>query len=44
MNPKLRQAVIDAAMRDDPHKAGAEYAGIWREDVRDFCPLDVIVA
>ena len=44
MNPKLRQAVIDAAMREDPHKAGAEYSGIWREDVRDFCPLDVIEA
>jgi hypothetical protein len=23
------------------HRASAEYLNIWREDVKDFCPLDV---
>jgi hypothetical protein len=44
MNPKLPQAVVDKAMAEDPHKAGAEYNGIWREDLSDCYPLDAIEA
>jgi len=44
MNPKLPQSVIDKAMAEDPHKAGAEYKGIWREDLSDCYPLDAIEA
>jgi len=44
MNPKLPAHVIDKAMAEDPHKAGAEYKGIWREDLSDCYPLDAIEA
>jgi len=44
MNPKLPVAIIDRAMAADPHKAGAEYKGIWREDLSDCYPLDAIEA
>lgn len=42
MNPRLPQAVVDAAMAEDPQRYGAEYLNRWREDLSDFCPLDVI--
>jgi hypothetical protein len=42
MNPRLSQAVVDAAMASDRLKASAEYLNIWREDVSDFVPLDVV--
>ncbi len=42
MNPKLPQAIIDKAMAEDPHKAGAEYNGVWREDLSDCYPLDAL--
>ena len=44
MNPRLPAQVIDAALADDPAKAGAEFLGRWREDLSDFIPLDVIEA
>jgi hypothetical protein len=44
MNPKLPQSVIDKALTDDKAKASAEYLNVWREDVADFLPLDVIEA
>jgi hypothetical protein len=42
MNPKLRQEVVDRALADDDRKASAEYLNVWREDLSDFIPLDVI--
>ena len=42
MNPKLPQRVVDKAVADDAPKARAEFLNIWREDVSDFLPLDVI--
>jgi hypothetical protein len=44
MNPKLPKLVIDRALSEDRAKAGAEYENIWREDLSDFIPLDVIEA
>src|SRR5262249_18659053 len=42
MNPKLPQHVVDKALAEDAHKAGAEFLNRWREDLSDFIPLDVI--
>lgn len=42
MNSKIPQSVIDRALSEDPHKAKAEYQNIWREDVDDFIPSEVI--
>jgi hypothetical protein len=44
MNPKLPAAVVDAAVADDAPKARAEYENIWRADVDDLVPLDVVEA
>jgi len=44
MNPKLPQSVIDKALAEDKAKASAEFFGIWREDIAEFLPLDVIEA
>lgn len=44
MNPLLRQAVVDAAMANDLHKASAEFLGIWREDQADCFPLDAVTS
>lgn len=44
MNPKLPQHVIDKALAEDKAKASAEYLNIWREDIADFLPMDVIEA
>jgi hypothetical protein len=44
MNPRLPQLVIDQAIANDAPKARAEYLNVWREDVSDFVPLDVIEA
>jgi hypothetical protein len=44
MNPKLPASVIADALANDAPKARAEYENIWREDVDDFLPLDVIEA
>ena len=44
MNSRLPQSVIDAALALDKSKASAEFMNIWREDIADFMPLDVIEA
>jgi hypothetical protein len=44
MNPQLRQSVIDRALAEDAPKASAEFRNIWREDLSDFVPLDVLEA
>jgi hypothetical protein len=42
MNPQLPAHVIDKALAEDAPKARAEYQNVWREDLSDFIPLDVI--
>jgi hypothetical protein len=44
MNPKLPQSIVDKAIANDSAKARAEYENIWREDVSDFVPLDIVEA
>ncbi len=44
MNPKLPQAVVDAALAEDPHRGAAEFDNRWREDLTDCFPLDAIEA
>ena len=44
MNPRLPASVIDSALAGDRSKASAEFNNIWREDIADFLPLDVIEA
>jgi hypothetical protein len=42
MNPLLPKLVVDRALAEDRSKAAAEYENIWREDLSDFIPTDVI--
>ena len=42
MNPKLPAAVIDKALAEDAARARAEYLNVFREDLSDFIPGDVI--
>jgi hypothetical protein len=42
MNPKLQQRVVDRALAEDAPKARAEYLNVWREDLSDFVPLEVV--
>ena len=42
MNPRLPQSVIDAALREDPHRGGAEFGKRWREDFDDLIPPDAV--
>ena len=44
MNPKLPQHVVDEALAADAQRARAEYENVWREDLSDFIPADVIDA
>ena len=44
MNPKLPVHVVDRALAEDVHKARAEYLNIWREDLAEFLPIDVVQA
>jgi hypothetical protein len=44
MNPRLPQAVIDAALSEDPHRGAAEFGNRWREDLTDIFPLDAVEA
>lgn len=44
MNPALPSDVVEKAMQDDPQRARAEYLSIWREDVSDFIPMDILEA
>ena len=42
MNPRLPQRAVDAALANEPQKAAAEFLNVWREDLSDFVPADVI--
>jgi hypothetical protein len=42
MNPELPAHVVDKALAEDAPKARAEFQNIWREDLSDLIPLDVI--
>jgi hypothetical protein len=44
MNPKLPGHIVERALADDAPRARAEYENIWREDLSDFVPLDVVEA
>jgi hypothetical protein len=44
MNPKLPAHVVDRALAEDAHKARAEYLNVWREDLAEFLPPDVVEA
>jgi hypothetical protein len=44
MNPKLPASVVDAALANDAAKARSEFLNVWREDVNDYIPADVIEA
>jgi hypothetical protein len=44
MNSRIKQKVIDHALAENPAKARAEYLNVWREDLSDFIPHDVIHA
>jgi hypothetical protein len=44
MNPTLPAHVIDKALAENAPKARAEFQNIWREDLSDFIPADVIDA
>jgi hypothetical protein len=44
MNPQLPAGAVDRAMAEDPFKARAEFLNIWREDIAEFLPLDVVEA
>src|SRR5262245_47240217 len=44
MNPKLPTHVVDRALAEDAHRARAEYLNIWREDLAEFLPADVVDA
>jgi len=44
MNPLLPASAVDKALEEDAHKARAEFLNVWREDLSDFIPIDVIDA
>ena len=44
MNPALPASVVARAIERDGARGRAEFENVWREDVSDFCPLDVIEA
>jgi hypothetical protein len=44
MNPRLSAKVVERALAKDAQKARAEYLNVWREDLSDFIPLDVVEA
>jgi hypothetical protein len=44
MNPKLSESVVEEAMANDAPKARAEFLNVWREDVDDFVPADIVEA
>jgi hypothetical protein len=44
MNPRLPQAVVDNALAADAPRARAEFENVWREDIDDFLPIDVVEA
>jgi hypothetical protein len=44
MNPALSEKVVEKAKQKDPQRANAEFESIWREDISDFVPRDIVDA
>lgn len=44
MNPALPEKVVIRAKQKDLQRANAEFESIWREDISDFIPRDIIDA
>jgi hypothetical protein len=44
MNPSLPARAVDKALEEDTAKARAEFLNVWREDLSDFIPIDIIDA
>jgi hypothetical protein len=44
MNPSLPARAVSKALEEDAAKARAEFLNIWREDLSDFIPIDVVDA
>jgi hypothetical protein len=44
MNPKFKAAILDKALAANPSKARAEYLNVWRTDLEEFLPLDIVEA
>jgi hypothetical protein len=44
LNPTLDQAVIDAALEEDPSAAAAEWLADWRSDIESFVSSEAIDA
>jgi hypothetical protein len=44
MNPKFKAHILDKALAANPSKAKAEYLCVWRTDLEEFLPLDVVEA
>lgn len=44
MNPALPPKVVEKALAADPQRARAEFLSIWRDDVSDFIPADILEA
>jgi hypothetical protein len=44
MNPALPEKVVAKAKLKDLQRANAEFGSIWREDISDFVPADVVAA
>lgn len=44
MNPTIRQSLVDAAIEEDPAKAGAEYGAQFRSDLESYVPREVVDA
>jgi hypothetical protein len=44
MNPSLPAGIVEKALEEDAAKARAEFLNVWREDLSDFIPVDVIDA
>jgi hypothetical protein len=44
MNPKFKAHILDRALAANPSKARAEYLNVWRTDLEEFLPLDVVEA
>jgi hypothetical protein len=42
MNPALPAKVVEKAKAKDLQRANAEFESIWREDISDFVPRDVV--
>jgi hypothetical protein len=44
MNPLLTDALINEALASDRARMSAEYLNIWREDISDYIPIELLEA